>query len=231
MRFLFSLIIGSLINIPAIFAQGLPRLDMWEEPSHQLVYKDDTLRILDVRIVPEVTSGFHKHDFATTYIVIQDANLTNQNYGQKWSKATEKVYRKPGAAQDMSGYVADNSYHRVKNIDDVAFHLVAIVNLNDGDASLGKKELKEDGELISNPWFQEHRVKLNAGKTSDQLTFGNDVVLVQYDDVPSYVIEKGVKHSYKSLRGAFSMHKKGTSFQIVNDGSQTTEFILIEVVR
>ena len=50
-------------------------LEMWEEPSHQLVFNRDGTRVLDIRIVPGVLSEFHSHRYATAYVVVQDAKV------------------------------------------------------------------------------------------------------------------------------------------------------------
>ena len=73
----FILLAASLSSASMACADEAARFEMWEEPSHQLVFVEGPARILDVRIVPGVTSEFHKHRFATTYVVIQDALVAN----------------------------------------------------------------------------------------------------------------------------------------------------------
>ena len=67
-----------------------PQREMWEEPGHQLVFEHGDVRILDIRMVPGVTSEFHSHHFATVYIRIQDALMQNQNYAEAWGDRVER---------------------------------------------------------------------------------------------------------------------------------------------
>jgi hypothetical protein len=202
---------------------------MWEEPSHQLVFVDGPARVLDVRIVPGVTSDFHKHRFATTYVIIQDALVANQFWDDEWSASGPRDYRDPGATVDNSGYVEKPYYHRVRNEDQRTLHLVAVINeRSEKDASATPDNTGDDG-AIDNGWFREHRVQLAAGSNSDTLKFANDIVLIQPVAGSSHVIENGIAHSFKNSPAAFSWHRAGFEFQIANSGEKDLEFVLIEV--
>ncbi len=124
----FILLAASLSSAPMACADEAAWFEMWEEPSHQLVFVDGPARILDVRIVPGVTSEFHKHRFATTYVVIQDALVANQFWEDEWSASGPRDYREPGVTVDNSGYVDKPYYHRVRNEDKRTFHVVAVIN-------------------------------------------------------------------------------------------------------
>ena len=118
--------------------------------------------------------------------------------------------------------------HRVKNYDDHVFHLLSVVNATAPD-STKTDETAGDGELLSNPWFAEHRISLAPGATSEMLSFGNEVVLTQSREGLAHVIENGVIHSARSMPGAWSIHNAGSQFQIVNASAEALEFTLIEV--
>lgn len=205
------------------------RLEMWEEPSHQLVFERQDTRILDIRIVPGVTSEFHKHRFATVYIVIQDALLQGQEYGQEWTARVDRPYRAPGGLADRADYVAKNSYHRVKNNDDKTFHLLSIVNSATPPSVTEPDSANDRKAYLSNEWFAEHRITLESGASSKELLFANDTVLVQSHKGLAYVLENGITHSIRSVPGAWSFHAAGSRFKIVNDSQERREFILIEV--
>lgn len=199
---------------------------MWEEPSHQLVFVDGPARVLDVRIVPGVTSDFHKHRFATVYVIIQDALVANQFWEDVWTASGPRDMRAPGATVDNANYVAKPYYHRVRNEDQHTFHVVAVINERPATASA--VTAADDG-TIDNGWFREHRVRVAPGGESEKQKFSNDVVMVQYAAGSSHVLENGVAHGYKGAPGAFSWHPSGTEFSIVNDGDADMEFVLIEV--
>jgi hypothetical protein len=203
---------------------------MWEEPSHQLVFEQGDVRILDIRIVPGVTSEFHSHHFATVYVRIQDALMQNQNFGEEWGDRVERPYGKVGSLMNRADYVENNSYHRVRNNDDRTFHLLSIVNGANPIVDIEPLPADEGGDLLNNAWFREHRVVLGPGETSDVFMFENNAVIVQFDgDGPTHVLEQGVAHSTKSAAGAWSWHVAGAKFQMVNASDQRRELLLIEV--
>jgi hypothetical protein len=205
------------------------RFEMWEEPSHQLVFVDGPARVLDVRIAPGVTSEFHKHRFATVYVIIQDALVANQFWEDEWSASGPRELRGTGSTVDNANYVEKPSYHRVRNEDDKTFHVVAVIN----ERSLASESRAADSAAVSaivdNVWFKEHRIRVAADVNSDILKYVNDVVLVQFDAGPSDIIEGGVSHSFKSAPGAFSWHPAGSEFRIGNRSTEAMEFVLMEI--
>ena len=204
-------------------------LEMWEEPSHQQVFVDGPVRVLDVRIVPGVTSEFHKHRYATTYVIIQDALVAQQYWDGEWSASGPRDYRDPGATMDRSDYVEDPSYHRVRIEDQRAFHVVAVINERSVANAADASNRVGNDNAIDNGWFREHRVGLAPGTNSDALSFANDVVLVQPGAGSSHVIEDGLAHSFKGSPAAFSWHPAGSEFRIANGGENDMELVLLEV--
>ena len=203
------------------------RYEMWEEPSHQLVFVQGPARVLDVRIVPGVTSDYHKHRFATLYVIIQDALVANQFWQEEWSASGPRDYRDPGATVDNANYVDSPYYHRVRNEDERTFHVVAVIN--ERPATDLPVPVAARGETIDNRWFREHRIRVAAHETSDILNYQNDSVVVQFAAGSSHILEKGVAHGFKGAPGAFSWHPAGTAFSIVNDSATPMEFVLLEV--
>lgn len=218
-----------LLSGPAAGSEETTRLEMWEEPSHQLVFVDGPVRVLDVRIVPGVTSDFHKHRFATTYVIIQDALVANQFWAGDWSASGPREYRRPGTTVDQSGYVANPYYHRVRNDDQRAFHVVAVINERPIKNTTGTSNRTTNEHAIENGWFRVHHVMLAPGSISDLAKFANDVVLVQPVAGLSHVIENGMAHSFKGSPAAFSWHPAGTEFSIANRSDKDLEFVLVEV--
>ncbi len=210
-------------------ADEAARFEMWEEPSHQLVFVDGPARVLDVRIVPGVTSDFHKHRFATTSVVIQDALVANQFWEDEWSASAPRDYREPGATVDNSGYVDKPYYHRVRNEDKRTFHVVAVINERLATELPAAIHGAGDDGAIDNAWFREHRIRVARGANRDTLKFANDVALIQPDAGPSHIIENNVAHSFKGSPAAFSWHQAGSEFEIANRSEEALEFILVEV--
>jgi len=209
-----------------------PQREMWEEPSHQLVFEQGDIRILDIRIVPGVTSEFHSHHFATVYVRVQDALMQNQDFDEEWGARPDRPYGAAGSLMNAAGYVERNTYHRVRNTDDRTFHLLSIVNGANPIVDIESMAAGEGGDLLNNAWFAEHRIELGPGESSEMLAFENDVVLVQAEGAGrTYIVEDGVAHSAKSAAGAWSWHAAGSRFQIVNGGDQGRDLLLVEVRR
>ena len=225
MRQSLIFVVGLLLFTEGIAADDR-RLEMWEEPSHQLVFEQGNTRILDIRIVPGVTSEYHLHRYATIYIVMQDALLQGQEHGEEMSARVTRPYRASGSVMDRADYVTKNSYHRVMNNDDKTFHLVSIVN---SAAPAGEVESDPSNDYLNNKWFTEHRITVEPGASSAELRFSNDTVLMQAHKGLAHAMENGVAHSARSMPGAWSLHAADSSFQVVNDSDEAQEFILIEV--
>lgn len=206
------------------------RFEMWEEPSHQLVFVNGPVRVLDVRIAPGVTSDFHKHRFATAYVIIQDALVANQYWEDEWSPSGPRDLRDAGVTGDNANYVEKPYYHRVRNEDQRSFHVVAVINERSASSEASAAESPGSGAPVDNAWFKEHRVQVAPEASGDTLKFDNDVVVVQFDDGPSHIIENGVSHSYKSAAAAFSWHPAGSEFRVANPGKRALEIILFEVM-
>lgn len=205
------------------------RFEMWEEPSHQLVFVEGPARVLDVRIVPGVTSDFHKHRFATLYVIIQDALVANQFWEDEWSPSGPRDYRVPGATVDNANYVENPYYHRVRNEDEHTFHVVAVINERPAPRLAEARE--SAAATIDNRWFREHRVQVPPGATSATLDYTNDVVVVQYTAGSSHIMENGTAHGFKGAPGAFSWHPTGSAFNIANRSETEMEFVLVEIKR
>jgi len=225
-RFHIVMIAASLCSASFVYAEQEQRYDMWEEPSHQLVFVNGPARVLDVRIAPGATSDFHKHRFATAYVIIQDALVANQYWEDEWSASGPRELREAGVTVDNANYVEKPYYHRVRNEDEKPFHVVAVINER---SASGAADSPEPGAPVDNAWFKEHRVQVGPETNSNTLKFDNDVVVVQFDDGPSHVIEDGVAHGYKSAPAGFSWHRAGSEFSIVNPGKRSVELVLIEV--
>lgn len=214
---------------PPAHAQQEPKPEMWEETNHQLVLNKDQTRVVDVRIAPGLTTGFHYHQYATVYVIVQDSHLMGQVYGSEWSEPATVPYRDPGAFAVRTDYLTEHVYHRARNIDGRTTHFFAVVNMRKKSDEPANPDSNPSDRVVDNQWFRGHRIELGPGETSDILSYPQNAVLMQYDDLPSHVVENGVAHSFKGAPGAFSWHLADSKFQIRNGSEQSREFILIEV--
>jgi quercetin dioxygenase-like cupin family protein len=95
---------------------------VFQEPRHHLVFENSLVRVLDVRVAPGETTGYHVHANRHIAVVIAGARTWEQISGQAAS-AVESV-------ADSTGTIFDNASaslpytHRVGNADTVPFHYV-----------------------------------------------------------------------------------------------------------
>ena len=155
--------------------------------------------------------------------------MANQFWEDEWSASGPREYRKPGATVDNAGYVAKPYYHRVRNEDQRAFHVVAVINERALKKTNTAPGTAGDGRTIDNAWFREHRLQVAPGSNSNTLTFDNDVVLVQPVAGSSHILENDIAHNFKGAPAAFSWHRAGSEFRIANRSDSNLEFVLLEV--
>lgn len=219
--------LGILI-VPLLAAAEDPDQEMWDEPSHQLVFSYEGVRVVDVNVAPGVVSQYHNHRLATLYVVVQDAKIRSQRQGADWFDLSDRDRRPAGAMADRSAYVSEPYVHRVHNVDDRALHLVAIISERPARAG-GDDAAETDSGPVDNAWFRESRIALGPGASSEPRVLRDPAVLVQYDDGPVRAFENGVATSLGTVRGAFSWHAAGAELTVVNGAGVAREFVLVEV--
>jgi len=234
---LMGLFLGVLF-LPALLDAQDSAVDMWEEPRHQLLLDMDYLRLVSVNIPAGDTSLFHQHRYATVYVLIADALVaTQRERDEGWKQPGERPLRATGTLMDRSDYVSDPFAHRVRNQDDHALKLVALVNVATNPNANAKDAKKAaPGELVDNTWFREHRLSVGAGAQSEALAFRNPAVVVQVsagrsDAVPAdSTVERPSIQNLKTLPGAWSWHE-GSPFRLRNLGTTRADFVIVEVKK
>jgi len=233
-RFMGRLFLGVLF-VPALLYAQDTAVEMWEEPRHQLMLEMDHLRLVSVNIPAGDTSLFHQHRFATVYVLIADALVATQRKGDEgWKQPGERPLRAAGTLMDRSDYVNDPFAHRVRNQDDHALKLLALVNMSPALNSVGKEA--EPRTLLDNTWFREHRLSVGAGAQSEALAFRNPAVVVQVsagrsDAIPAVsTVERPSIQNLKTVPGAWSWHE-GSPFRLRNLGTTRADFVIVEVKK
>lgn len=204
---------------------GQERLEMWEEPRHQLVFDKDQLKVMEVRIPPGDSAFYHVHQYPTIYVVINDAKMWSQVWGADWNRIPRPKYRARGSISDLSyGYYNRDLYHRVSNHDTTTLHLIAVLSTK--EAPMGDKV---DSDVVDNHWFREHRFILDAEGQTETLQYSNPALVIQCTEGESIIDESGIRHSTKTKAGAFSWHESESSFKISNVSRHDQLFVVVEV--
>ena len=201
-------------------------IDMWEEPRHQLVFSMGNIRLVMVNIPPGDTSLLHKHDYATSYVVIEDALMTSRDSDASWSSRRARSMRPVGTLVDRHDYFLEPFAHQVRNVSTNTFRVLGLVNMAPGSKQDKSSGANGSADLLENDWFKEHRLELEAEQLSEQFSFVNPIVAIQVSNGPGLVRNQ---HSPKTVAGAWSYHRAAEVFQFRNPGKEKLEMLLLEL--
>ncbi len=177
-----------------------------------------------VNIPVNDTSQLHKHEFATAYVLLEDALMTSREKGEDWKQGQAREMREVGKLVDRADYLVKPFAHQVRNIGSNTFRLIALVNTRP-ERVAGSLSVESVGKL-DNAWFKEHRLELSARETSTVLEYAFTMVVIQISKGNSEIVDQ---HTNKTLAGAWSIHKAGQKFQLKNNSEHKIKFVLIEV--
>ena len=106
-----------------------------EEPMHRLMLDTETFQVLDPLVLPGDTTLFHLHDVPIHYVMISPSPANAQVLGQPWPEAgiVEPLSREIGDGWWTLEYGAHPVVHRVTNIGDRPFRLIAVTNRTKGE--------------------------------------------------------------------------------------------------
>ena len=206
---------GCLI-IGLVLQQAVP---VHEEPRHQLVFNDDVAFILDVQIPPGDTTLYHTHADPIFYVSIGTSRTRSQVMGRDWVGPGEGLVSSPGRVFSNIRYADRPVTHRVNNVGDGLFRLIAVINRSHGpsaDSAVRSPRpiamLPSGFEVeIDNHWFRSFRGTLEPGASSTLHRHALPVVTVQVAD------------------GTWLFHIAGTEHRLENPGDTSLELVEIEI--
>ncbi len=206
---------GCLI-IGLVLQQAVP---VQEEPRHQLVLDDEVAFILDVQIPPGDTTLYHTHADPIFYVSIGTSRTRSQVMGRDWVGPGEGLVSSPGRVFSNIRYADRPVTHRVNNVGDGLFRLIAVINRSHGpsaDSAVRSPRpiamLPSGFEVeIDNHWFRSFRGTLEPGASSTLHRHALPVVTVQVAD------------------GTWLFHIAGTEHRLENPGDTSLELVEIEI--
>jgi quercetin dioxygenase-like cupin family protein len=119
----------ALVTSPAA-AQGIP---VDQEPRHRVVFTDETLRVLDVRVPAGDTTLEHRHDNDMATVNIENGRTRTRNSGADWGAPRVRM---PGEVT-INEYSGRPGAHVLQNIDEIPYRLVGVENVRPGSWSQG----------------------------------------------------------------------------------------------
>ena len=147
-----------------------------EEPRHHLMFEAPATRILDVQIPAGDTTLFHTHSDPILYVPMSQSQTRSQALGGEWSGGDAQGARaaaqaasaapasafRPGRMTSTTSYAKQPLTHRVNNVGQGLFRLIAVINRTAGDESESPSEGFDAKPEITNRWFRGYRWPLTA---------------------------------------------------------------------
>jgi hypothetical protein len=109
------------ITVPQGRTKDVQAVPAFKEARHHLVFENDWVRVMDVRVAAGDTTDYHVHADRHVGVVIASARTWEQRLGEPASAPEDN---------DHAGDVFDNAdsplpyTHRVGNVDDKPFHYI-----------------------------------------------------------------------------------------------------------
>src|SRR5262245_3280704 len=100
-----------------------------KEPSHHFALENDFLRVFDVVVAPHTATLMHRHDRDYTFVVLGDADLSNDRMNEK----PVHLVVKDGDVRYTKGGFA----HIARNLGETPFHNITIEFKNPGKPVCG----------------------------------------------------------------------------------------------
>jgi quercetin dioxygenase-like cupin family protein len=196
------------------------------------VYETPELRVLDIEIAPGDTTLFHRHDAPIAYVFISPTPTNAQVLGQGWGSATQGSSPLPA----IGNVIFDETYattpveHRVTNLGDVAFRLIAVLNRGPGQTTSGMAPLGAAGPSeTEGRWFRSTHHTLANQDTWEWEGFGRPIVIVQVSS--GAVAVEPEAGSTRDLEGPgdFVVLRAGARAQLRNVGGGPVTLGIVEV--
>lgn len=201
------------------------------EARHRLVLDSTRFRLLDVRIPAGDTTDFHVHDQAILYISINVSPTIGQVVGGEWPAGPiPPVAATPGFIWMDSSYVLQPLTHRVTNLGEGLFRLLAITSAGPVPATGpgGGSPLPGTVEVQST-WFRQSRIELGAQSSVEWSTRERPVLVAQPVAAPLVVTCTGRAPARLEGPGGWILVPPGSACRLVNQGADPVTAIAVEI--
>jgi hypothetical protein len=201
---------------------------VYMEPLHRLVFESAPVRVLDVQLQPGDTSLYHLHEDPIFYVAIDIAAIDAQVLGEEWQR-TRVAEWSPGAVAHDLGHAEKPLIHRIRNVGDETFRLIAVTNSGppappDGSGS----DAVLPGDLETEvEWFRQSRVTLAPDTSSGGFQSPFPVVIVQVSPGRADLVVADTATRSLTRPADFSYVESGRDFDLRNTGAIPSTFVVI----
>ncbi len=196
-------------------------VEVYEEPSHKLVFENKDFKILDVQIKPNDTTLFHRHKNPMFYVSLGWQDYSEQSINTDWKVPTKKGLPNGKTVLDSS-YLAQNLIHRLTNVGTKISRLIGILNTGDGLTLNDRSNLNQ----INNRWFRSKRIELNENEILEYQKLEFPTIIINLSDIEIEVVKnnESISHNEKWIIIEDSTRLK-------NSKGHKIEMIQIEVLK
>jgi hypothetical protein len=236
-----SLVAGSLVAAsmfallcalpPAAQAQDEgPAVPIEKAPWHLPVFKNDYVTVLKIDVPPGRNTGFHTHSTDSISVNIEDADMANQNIGDK---QTPPNHSKRGGANFTAYSKGPPRTHKASNMGPTSFHNVSFI-LNYPQPGRFTPSTRADAkgytQIMDNERVRGWRVALEPGETSAAITQSAPGLRIVLDGGEIAEIVPGQPDRGMNLRlGEFYWQDAGATRAVRNNGTTRVEFMEFEL--
>lgn len=118
------LVVAALLILPLLSAfAAAPEVEITAEPSHHLVFENDSVRVFLVEVAPGASTLMHRHRHDYLFVPLGDAHVSNE--------VADKPPVDLKLADGEARFTAGNFAHVAKNLSDQPFRNVTIEIMQD----------------------------------------------------------------------------------------------------
>jgi quercetin dioxygenase-like cupin family protein len=196
---------------------------------HRLVLERPPVRVLDVQVQPGATSLYHLHTDPIFYVAIEISEIDAQVLGEEWKRTKVSAWSPGGVAFDL-GHADQPLTHRIRNVGDEPFRLIAVTN-SGPPAPLAGPEVDAafPGDLETEiEWFRQSRVSLAPATIGVLIQSRFPVVIVQVSPGRAELSDSEGQPQILAAAGDFAFAEPGRESRLRNVGPGPVTLVVIE---
>jgi quercetin dioxygenase-like cupin family protein len=223
---LLSLALSVSAQSPSDQPQVIP---VYQEPMHRLVLDRPPVRVLDVEVLPGATSLSHLHTDPIFYVAIDISEIDAQTPGEEWKRTKVSAWTPGGVAYDL-GHADQPLTHRIRNVGDEPFRLIAVTNGGPPAPLAGPGvDAALPGDLETEiEWFRQSRVTLAPATTGVRIQSRFPVVIVQVSPGRAELSDGEGQPQKLATAGDFAFAEPGRVTALRNPGPDPVTLVVIE---
>lgn len=196
---------------------------------HRLVLERAPVRVLDVQVPPGATSLSHLHTDPIFYVAIDISEIDAQIPGEEWKRTKVSAWSPGGVAYDLR-HADQPLTHRIRNVGDEPFRLIAVTNGGPPVPLAGREaEAPLPGDIETEvEWFRQSRVTLAPATIGVRIQSHFPVVIVQVSPGRAALSDGGGQLRTLGSAGDFAYVEPGGESRLRNAGPDPVTLVVIE---